>query len=194
MLTGGFREPPIDHQRFAVFADDDIPRLDVPVQDAAAVCVVDRIADVREPPQELHHLQRPHARAVFERLVGMEVFDGILEAVALDKAHRVIRTSAGVGAEAVDWHDTGVLKSAGDLGLDQKALAAAGVIGVAIEDLFERHLTVQLAVEGHEDGTESALRVWSKDAEPLPVARGRADGIGAGAVQVGPVVRAGAQE
>ena len=47
----GFGEAPIDHQRLAVFANDDIGRLDVAMQHAARVGIVDRIADVQEPAQ-----------------------------------------------------------------------------------------------------------------------------------------------
>ena len=35
-------------------------------------------------------------------------------------------------------------------------LAAARVVGVLVEDLFERHLTMQLAVERDEDGAQTA--------------------------------------
>ena len=51
-------QAPVDHQRLAVLADDHVARLDVAVQDAPAVGVVDRVADVDEPPQELAQLQR----------------------------------------------------------------------------------------------------------------------------------------
>ena len=46
-------QAPVDHQGLAVLADDDVARLDVAVQDAPAVGVVDRVADVDEPPQQL---------------------------------------------------------------------------------------------------------------------------------------------
>ena len=65
-------QTPIDHERLAVPADDHVARLDVPVQHAPAVRVLDRVADVQEPPQELAQLQRPSARVVLQRLVGME--------------------------------------------------------------------------------------------------------------------------
>ena len=57
-------QAPVDHQRLAVLADDDVARLDVAVQHAAAVGVVDRVADVDEPPQQLAQLQRPAAGVV----------------------------------------------------------------------------------------------------------------------------------
>ena len=53
----GLGQPPVDHQRLAMLADDDVARLDVPVQHAAAVRVVDGVADVDEAPQELAQLR-----------------------------------------------------------------------------------------------------------------------------------------
>jgi hypothetical protein len=40
-----------------------------------------------------------------------------------------------------------MLQPAGDLGLQQEALSAGRVVGVAVEDLFERHLAVKFRVE-----------------------------------------------
>ena len=110
--------------------------------------------------------------------------DGLLERIALDEPHRVVRTAVGVGAQAVDGDDAGVLEPAGDLGLGDEPLPADGVVGVLLEDLLERHLAVQLAVERHEDGAQAASGMRPEDAEPLSVGGGRADGIGAGAVGV----------
>ena len=55
---------------------------------------------------------------------------------------------------------------------------------MAVEDLLEGHLAVQLGVEGHEDGAQAALGVGPEDAEPLAVGGGRADGVAGGAVGV----------
>jgi hypothetical protein len=62
-----------------VLADDDVARLDVPVQDAAAVGIVDGIADIGEPPQQLAQLQRPATGIGLERLVFVEPVDSLLE-------------------------------------------------------------------------------------------------------------------
>ena len=150
----------------------------------AAVRVVDRVADVDEPPQELAQLQRAAAGVALQRLVGVEAVDGLLEAVAADEPHGVVGPAVGVGAQAVDRDDAGVLQAAGDLGLEQEAGAAGRVVGVAVEDLLERHLAVQLGVERHEDGAQAAAGVRPEDAEPLAVAGGRADGVAGRAVGV----------
>ena len=51
-------QAPVDDQRLAVLADDHVGRLQVAVQDAAAVRVLDGVADVQEPPQQFPQLQR----------------------------------------------------------------------------------------------------------------------------------------
>ena len=51
-------QAPVDDQGLAVLADDDVARLQVAVQHAAAVRVLDRVADVEKPPQQLPQLQR----------------------------------------------------------------------------------------------------------------------------------------
>ena len=127
--------------------------------------------------------------SVLERLVGVEVVDGLLEAVAADEPHGVIGPAVAVGAQAVDRDDPRVLQPAGDLGLEQEPLAAGGVVGVVVEDLLERHLAVQLGVQRHEDGAQAAPGVGPQDAEPLAVAGGRADGVAGGAVDVAVVRR-----
>ena len=99
----------------------------------------------------------------------MELVDGLLERVAADEPHGVVGPAVAVGAQAVDRHDAGVLESAGDLGLQQEALAANRVVGVTVEDLLERDLAVQLVIERHEDGAQAAPGMGPQDAEPLAV-------------------------
>ena len=72
----------------------------------------------------------------------------------------------------------------------QEPLAAGRVVGVVVEDLLERDLAVQLAVERHEHGPQAAAGVRPQDAEPLAVAGGRADGVGRGAVGIAVLGRA----
>ena len=62
--------------------------------------------------------------------------------------------------------------------------AAGRVVGVAVEDLLEGDLAVQLGVEGDEDGAQAAPGVGPEDAEPLAVGGGGADGVAGGPVGV----------
>ena len=119
-----------------------------------------------------------------DRFGSVEAFDRLLEVVPLDEPHRVVGPAAVVGPQSVDGDDAGVLQAAGDLRLHQEPLAADRVVGVLVEDLLERHLAVQFAVERHEDGAQAASGMRPEDPEPLAVGSGGADKIGAGAVGV----------
>ncbi len=99
----------------------------------------------------------------------MEGVRGLFQAVTFDEPHRVIGPAVGVGAESIHRDDPRVFEPAGDLGFEQEAGAADGVVGVLVEDLLERHLAVQFLIEGDVDGAQSAAGVGPKDAEPLAV-------------------------
>ena len=171
----GLGQPPVDHQRLAVPAQDDVGRLEIPMDHAAGVGVIDGVADVEEAAEQLAQLQRAAAGVVLERVVAVEMLDGLLEGVALDEPHGVIGAPAAVGAQAIDRHDARVLQPAGDLGLGDEPLAADGIVGVLLEDLLQRHLAVQLGIQGHEHLAQPAARVRPQHAEPLAIAGGRAD-------------------
>ena len=129
-------------------------------------------------------LRSSRSREVAAAAGRWKCVDRFLEAVAADEPHGVIRAAVAVSAQSVDRDDTGVLEAAGDLGLDEEAVSAGGVVGAVVEDLLEGDLAVELGVEGNEDRAQAASGVRPEDAEPLSVGGGRADGIGAGAVGV----------
>ncbi len=62
VLADALGQAPVDDQGFAVLAHDHVRRLEVSVNHPAAVCVVDRIADVDEAPEQLLEPQRRLAR------------------------------------------------------------------------------------------------------------------------------------
>jgi hypothetical protein len=70
----------------------------------------------------------------------MEAADGILKAVAPDEPHGVVGPAVRIGAQTVDWDDARMLQSARDLGLQQEAGPAIGVVGVPVLNLFEGDL------------------------------------------------------
>jgi hypothetical protein len=111
----------------------------------------------------------------------VEVLDDVLEGVAADEAHGVEGAAVGVGAQAVDGDDAGVLQAAGHLGFEQKPRPAVGVVGVAALDLLEGDLAVELAVVGHKHFAEAAAGVRPQDlkAQSLPgAAAQRGPGFG----------------
>jgi hypothetical protein len=100
---------------------------------------------------------------------SVEGVRGLLQALTLDEPRGVVGPAVGVGAQAVDRDDPRALEPAGDLGLQQEEGAADRVVGMLVEDLLERHLAVQLLIEGGEDGAQSAAGVGPEHAEPLVV-------------------------
>ncbi len=105
----------------------------------------------------------------------MEGGDGLLEAVAADEPHGIVRAAVTVAAQAVHRHDPRVLQTARDLGLEDEPGPAGGVVGVVVEDLLESDLAVQLGVERHEHRAEAPPGVGAEDPEPNSVA-GSPDG------------------
>ena len=112
------------------------------------------------------------ARALLQAFVGVKLVDGLLERIAADEPHRIIRPSVAVCPQAVYRYDAGMLQTAGDLRLDDKSLPAGRVVGMTLEDLLECHLAIELVIECHEDSPQTALRMRPQDVESLPVGRG----------------------
>ena len=114
----------------------------------------------------------------------MEPLDRLLEAVALDEPHRIVRAAVAVRSEAINRDNARVLEPAGDLGFDEEPLAAGRVVGVLVEDLLESDLAVQFAIQRHEHRTQSAPGVRPENTEPLAITRRLADGVGSRTVDV----------
>jgi hypothetical protein len=119
----------------------------------------------------------------------VEATDGVLEAVAADEPHGVERPAVDGVAQPVDRDDARVLQPAGDLRLVLEPAAVAGIVGIAVLDLLQRHVAVQLGVAGEEDLAEAAAGVGPQDAEPRPKGAGCAE-AGPADGAVGVVVRA----
>jgi hypothetical protein len=121
---------------------------------------------------------------LLQPLIRVEMLDGFLERVTTDEPHRIEGPAVGVGPQTVDRDDPRMLQAAGDLGLEEEPLAADGVGGVPVQDLFQRDLAMQLLIQRHEDRTQAALGVRSQDAEPLAIGRDGPDRITGRAVVV----------
>ena len=97
----------------------------------------------------------------------MESSDRLLQRLTPNESHGVIRTSVLIDAHAVDRNDTGVFEAAGDLGLEQKPSSTGLIVGVAIEDLLERHLTIEFRIECDEHRPKATPRMRTQHAESL---------------------------
>src|SRR5215472_16868832 len=96
----------------------------------------------------------------------MERSNRFLEAVAMDKPHRIKGAAGSVVTQAIDGNDPWMLQLAGDLGFLDKSGSAVRFVGVAILDLLQRHRAVELLVECDRDLAQAALGVGPEDAEP----------------------------
>src|SRR6188508_2000484 len=92
-------QTPIDDERFAKRAEQDIGRLQIAVNDAAAVGEGYRFADVQEPPQEL--LKFDTAKRVRAGVPLMIVLHGVLKTLPADQPHGIERPAFWVVAQTV---------------------------------------------------------------------------------------------
>ena len=146
---------------------------------------IHRVADVEEMPQQLPQRQDPLARVAAGVLGLMEPLDGLLEGLALDEPHGVIRAAVGVAAQAIDRDDPRVLQPAGDLGLAHEPGPALRAVGVACLHLLQGDYAAQLPVVGFEDLAQPAPGVELADLVP------RACGVGVGVARRGGLRGAG---
>ena len=123
-------QAPVDDQRLAIRAEQDVGRLQVAVDYTSAVGVGHHVAHGHEPVQELPQGQVPLPRVATVAFLGLvEAIDRLLEGLPLDESHGVVGAALGVAAQAVDGHDARVLEPSGDLGFEQEAGAAVRVVG-----------------------------------------------------------------
>src|SRR4051794_25344165 len=100
----------------------------------------------------------------------MERGDRFLEAVAPDEPHRIVGAAVAIRTQSINGDDPRMFQAAGDLRLEQEALATDRVVGMMVEYLLQRDLAVQLRIEGNEDRPQTASSVRPQDAESLAVA------------------------
>jgi hypothetical protein len=151
-LVQGLGQTPVDDQGLAVAAEHHVVGLDVAMENPSAVRVVDGVADGDEPGEELVERQGvAERRRVLDLVRLLELLDRGLEAVAADEPHRVVRSAVGIAAQAVDRDNSGVFEPSGDLGLENEPELAIGLASMSFLDLLQRHLAVQLGVDGDVD-------------------------------------------
>jgi hypothetical protein len=73
----------------------------------------------------------------------VESLDRLLKGLALNEAHGVTRLALGVVGQGIHRHDARVLQPGGDLGFDEEAAPALGVLGMAFEQPLEGDLAIQ---------------------------------------------------
>ena len=148
------------------------------MEHAPAVRVGDRLADVDESVEQVP--QRPHTLVGVAARVGvgpMKLADRFFEADPPDESHRIKRAAVDVFAQPVDGDNPRVLEPARDFGFQREPGAAIGVVGAFGLDLLQRHLALELRIEGHRDLADAPLGMGPEDPEPLPLGGGFPEGL-----------------
>jgi hypothetical protein len=68
--------------------------------------------------------------------------------------------------ETVDGSNAPVLQASRDLGLEQEAVTASGVVGLGFSELLQCHLPIELGILGDPDLPEAPSGVETEEAEP----------------------------
>jgi hypothetical protein len=149
------------------------------MQYAAGVGVIDRVADIDEPAEELAQLE-----VAGTGRAGVESIDRLFEAFAPDEPHRVVRLTVTGSAQTVDRDDPRMFEAAGNLGFKEESAAAHRVVGVPFENLLEGHLAVQFQIHCDKNGPKTTFGVRSQNAESLAISRLTADAGTTGEIDV----------
>jgi hypothetical protein len=160
-------DPPVHHLHLTELADHDVVRLEVPVDDAAAVGVGHRLArrleGVDDPVEREAAVLARRPGAALDP--GVQGTDDLLEGPAADQAHR--EPEAPPGAALVeDRGDPGVAQPSHDLRLEEEALPERGVEGVLPGEDLQGELALEAGVPDQTDLAHAALA----DAAPVEVA------------------------
>ena len=139
LLTGHLREAEIGQVRLVVAVDQDILRLDVAMDDARLVGLVERQSNAADERRLLPDGDSAHPPPAQHRL-------------ALDELHGQVALAVDL-AGFVDADDVRVLRQAGADARFRQEAAAFGLDLLGVRDRFdvdrlERHLTVQNGIEG----------------------------------------------
>ena len=139
-------QAPVHHLHLAERPHHDVRRLQVAVDDARAVGVGHRLADL------LEHFQEP--RQVLGR--GLALCEAVGQGAALDQLHGEVRPAVGEPAQVVDRHDAGVLQLAADLRFFDEALLQFRTGHVFIPQHLEGEVAAQKRVMAAQHQTHAS--------------------------------------
>ncbi len=147
-IADDLRQAPVGHVDFAVAPEQDVARLEVPVDDVARVRVADGAAHLDE------HSEQAHERPVAPQ---RRVVDHVPERGGAHDPHRVEEVLASERAEVMDRDDARMLELARDLRLADEAPAVV----LTRANLLLQHLECDRAahppIHRREDDAHAAL-------------------------------------
>ncbi len=153
LLVEELRQSEVRERERTVGMNEDVPGLDVTMEDPAPVCVRERVRHAREPPRCLATVHRGFAEPA-------RVLDVLVEADTVDLLHREVQQPTSL-AVAVDRDDVLMVKRRGRARLGTEAIPHVRVGGelrgehLERDDAFER-LLPRLVDRAHPAATEHA--------------------------------------
>ena len=148
-----FREAPIEEVDLAEVAEHHVARLQVPVDDAARVREVKRLADARERRQQLAPRELPYRVHVPLAERGKD----LLEGGAAQALHREVDVPLRIASQVVDRDDRGVLELALHARFAQESCDEIAARRVLAADPLERDVPTDAAVAARVDDPHAAL-------------------------------------
>ena len=128
------------------------------MQNTATVRVSDCFANIDK------RSEKPSILAVLG-IFGLGAFlfvkraDCLVEAVAFDETHHVIRISILVGSQTIDRYDAWMFEFSGDFRFAPKTFLMLTIFGVRFPNLFKCDFSIQFPVLCNEDFANPALGV-----------------------------------
>src|SRR5204862_1286362 len=151
-VAKGFGDAEVAHQHPAAFLYHDVGGLDVAVDDAVAVRVLQGAAGLLEDAERLLEGE------------GARLLEDLGQGAPFDALHRVPEEGAG-GADAVDGDDVGVVERGGDLGFALEAFGGVGAVSELQRQDFEGDGAVELDLVGEVDERHAAAAEQLVDLE-----------------------------
>ena len=149
IVPGHPGQPPVDDLRLAERAEHDVVRLDVTVEDTAAVRILDRLAGIDEVPEELAEAEQALGLGRRGR-GGMMGADRLLERLTGDQPHDMEQPPILMLADVVDRRDVGMLERRPGPDLLEERRPVPSVVGPLVGELLEEHLAPELEVAADE--------------------------------------------
>ena len=148
-------QAPVEHQRFTELTDHDVERLQVAMQHPFFVSKTDRLANGDELPQQSREGEIACGTVARQRVHGLDLF---FQIVSSHQFHRIERSSVFLISDVINWHDSRMLKLAGDLSLFDKAFDNRLISERLRQQLFERHFAANRFVFRLPDVAQAAVR------------------------------------
>ena len=148
-MAGDAGQPPVDHLRLTERPEHDVVRLDVAVENTAAVGILDRLTGIDEVPEELAEAEHPPGRRHLAG-GGMMIADRPCERAAGDQPHHLEQPPPRILPDVVDRRDVGMLERRPGPDFLEKGGPVPRVVGVAIGELLQKHLAAELEIAGDE--------------------------------------------